>query len=119
MNAKTALINALTGVGYVSGQTLFLQGTVNPSLSYPAEFVTFWVNYTDDVSFYNNGVSKTAWNVSVILYANSATVVNEKPSTIISALKAAGFIPQGKGQDVLSDEDTHTGWAMEFIYLEH
>ena len=38
---------------------------------------------------------------------------------LLRKAKKAGFIPQGKGQDILSDEPTHTGWAMDFIYKEY
>ena len=35
-----------------------------------------------------------------------------------SALKAEGWICQGKGFDVQSDEETHTGRGLNVIYME-
>jgi len=35
-----------------------------------------------------------------------------------AALKAAGFIPDGSGHDVLSDESTHTGRGLTLLYIE-
>ena len=119
MNPKQILIEALTLLGFEDGKTIFLQGTMNPEAAYPAEFVTFWTNYTEDNSHYDNATNSVDWNFSVMYYAEDAALVNTKPLEIAKALKQRGFVQQGKGQDVLSDEITHTGWALEFTYPEY
>lgn len=98
---------------------VFLQGTLNPNEAYPDEFITFWTDYTDDNAHYDNSVKSVDWNFSVIFYSNNPDRVASVPALIRSALKNAGFIPQGKGNDVLSDVQTHTGWAMGFIIIEN
>jgi hypothetical protein len=35
-----------------------------------------------------------------------------------AALKAVGFIPDGSGHDVMSDEPTHTGRGMTLYFIE-
>ena len=117
MNVKSILINALKTCGFVEGKTLFLQGTLGDRV-YPDSFVTFWTDYTADSRHFDNGVQAVDWAFSVIYYSNDAESVNTTPDSITTALRAAGFIPQGKGQDIPSDEPTHTGWAMDFIYNE-
>ena len=97
---------------------VFLQGTRNPEEAYPHELLTFWTNYTSDGTHYDNEVKSYNWNFYVIYYADDPALVNSKPLEIAAALKAAGFVQQGRGRDVLSDEPTHTGWAMEFTYSE-
>ena len=97
---------------------VYLQGSMNPDKAYPAEFVTFFVNYTDDISHYDNAVHIVGWHFAVIYYSNDPTLTNTKPFKIAAALKAAGFVQQGKGSDILSDEPDFTGWAMDFIYPE-
>lgn len=97
---------------------VYLQGTISPDEEYPSEFITFWTNYTDDEAFYDNDNHATEWDFSVIYYSENPAQVATKPVEIRQALKASGFIPQGKGQDIPSDRPTHTGWAMEFIYKE-
>lgn len=116
---KMRLINALTKCGFVEGETLFLQGTMNADKAYPDTFVTIWCNSTDDSAHYDNNAHSTDWYFSVILYSNNPTLVNTKPSEIRAVLKSEGFIPQGKGNDIPSDEPTHTGWAMDFAYKEN
>ena len=112
---KQKLITALQTFGY----PVFLQGTLNPADTYPHTFITFFVDSTDDNAHFDNIVNSVDWHFSVILYSDNPATVNTKPDEIRAALKAAGFIPQGKGNDVMSDEPTHTGWAMDFIYTEH
>lgn len=93
---------------------VYLQGTMNPDAEYPAEFVTFWTNSTDDSAHYDNAVAGVVWHFSVMFYSSDPARVNSKPLEIAADLKAAGFVQQGRGHDLLSDEPTHTGWAMDF-----
>ncbi len=116
---KLKLIEALKTCGFVEGKTIFLQGTLNPNEAYPESFVTFWTSAVDDGVHFNNVTNSYDWNFTVIFYSANAALVNTKHNEIRAALKAAGFIPQGKGQDVLSDEPTHTGWAMDFVITEY
>lgn len=116
---KRYIIDTLASCGFVEGKTLVLQGTYNPDEPYPDTFVTFWVNSTADNTHFENIVSSVDWDISVILYSNDPATVNTKPDEIRAAMRAAGFIPQGKGQDVPSDEPTHTGWTMDFRYTEY
>lgn len=114
---KKLLIDTLEKLGFKSGKTLFLQGTLGDK-TYPESFVTFWTDYTADNAHYDNDIHSVDWSFSVIYYSNSAKLVNTKPQEITAALRSAGFIPQGKGQDIPSDEPDYTGWAMDFIYTE-
>ena len=111
---KNLLINELEKFGY----PVYLQGSLNADEDYPETFITFFT-YTTDGSHSDNNVNSIEWNISVILYSSEPKIVNEKPIEIINALKNVGFIPQGKGQDIPSDEPTHTGWAMDFKYIEY
>lgn len=97
---------------------VYLQGTMNPEEAYPADFVTFWTPATDDAAHYDNAVAAVDWTFYVIYYSSDPTQVNKKPFEIAADLKAAGFVQHGKGYDILSDEPTHTGWAMDFVYTE-
>lgn len=97
---------------------VFLQGTLNSDEVYPDNFITFFVDATSDISHYNNDVNAIEWAVSVMYYSNDPDKVATVPNTIRTALKQVGFIPQGKGYDLPSDVQTHTGWAMDFLYRE-
>ena len=116
---KLKLIAALENCGFEEGKTIFLHGTMNPEEGYPDEFVTFWTDDVPDGVHFDNVTRSYDWGFSVIYYSCDAARVNTKPNEIRTKLQAAGFIPQGKGQDAPSDESTHTGWAMDFVITEY
>ena len=97
---------------------VYLQGTMNPEEAYPAEFVTFWTPSTDDAAHFDNATVAVNWTFYVIYYSSDPNQVNTKPFAIAADLKAAGFVQLGRGSDILSDEPTHTGWAMDFLCVE-
>lgn len=97
---------------------VFLQGTINPDISYPQKFITFFVSDSDFNEFYDDDANRIDWYVNVMFYSSDPAEVLSVPPLIIRALKAQGFIPQNAGIDIISDVQTHTGWAMEFIYPE-
>lgn len=112
---KLKLIEILETFGF----PVYLQGSMREDESYPDSFITFWTDSTTDGAHYDNDTKSYIWSFSVIFYSNSPTMTNTMPEQIRKALKAVGFIPQGKGQDIPSDEPTHTGWAMDFVYKEN
>lgn len=97
---------------------VYLQGTMNPDEKYPDEFLTFWTPSTDDAAHYDNVTAAVDWTFYVVYYSSDPAQVNTKPFAIAADLKAAGFMQRGRGYDILSDEKTHTGWAMEFMCVE-
>lgn len=97
---------------------VFLQGTLNPETAYPQKFITFFTTDSDFDKFYDNNSNLIEWYVTVIFYSDDPVEVNTVPKQIIAALKQAGFLPQNAGLDVISDVETHTGFAMNFIYPE-
>lgn len=115
---KSELISGLENCGFVNGATIMLQGTLAPDSPYPDNFITIWTDYTADHSHFDNVVKSVEWHFTVILYSIDPDFLKTKSNEIIKTLRGVGFIPQGKGQDIPSDEATHTGWAMEFIRVE-
>lgn len=96
----------------------FKQGTLNDQEAYPDNFITYWVDYTDDGVHLDNEVRSIEWSFSVIFYSTSQALVDTVPAQIRADLKNAGFIPQGRGNDIASDRPSHKGWAMDFIGVE-
>ena len=111
---KEKLISTLEELDF----PVMLQGSLGEENEYPDSFITFWCDDTEDNQHFDNDAHATYWTFSVIFYSNNPILVNTVPSVIRALLKGAGFIPQGKGNDIPSDEPTHTGWAMEFIGTE-
>ena len=111
---KERLIEVLSSFGF----PVFLQGSLNEGDAYPETFITFWTNNADDGSHYDDLPANWVWEFDVYVYSSDPRVVNGLPDQVRRALSAAGFVPRGKGWDVASDEPTHTGWGMEFYYIE-
>ena len=112
---KDKLVSELEKLGY----EVFLQGSLSEDKSYPESFITYWTDDTADNAHYDNDTTAYEWYFSVIFYSNKPALVNSEPDKIRKALKAAGFMPQGKGRDIPSDEPTHAGWAQDYIYIEY
>ena len=111
---KSLLIEKLESLGY----PVHLQGSIGEDEEYPDSFITFFTLSGDDAAHFDNEPVGTAWGYQVFFYSTDPRLVASVPKEIHSLLKSAGFIPQGRGRDIPSDEPTHTGWAMEFYYLE-
>lgn len=111
---KDTLINVLETF---CPNNVYLQGTL--SESYTDSFITFWTDEVPEADFLDDEPAAALWNFSVNYYSDDPTKVNTVPDQIRTALKEAGFIPQGKGRDLPSDRPTHTGWTMDFIVREN
>ena len=100
------------------GMPVILQGALSTDDAYPNSFFTFWNNYTTDVEFYDNTETETIWNFDLNFYSNDPDTVNSMLLEAKKLLKSVGFIPDGSGHDVLSDEPTHTGRGMTLLFIE-
>lgn len=115
IEAKNLLINTLVDV---FNYPVMLQGSLSADDAYPANFFTFWNNSTDDAAFYDNAETETIWNFDLNFYSTDPMLVNTVLLQAKAALKAVGFIPDGSGHDVMSDEPTHTGRGMTLYFIE-
>lgn len=100
------------------GENVFLQGTIAEDVQYPAKFITFFTSDSEFNEYYDDDPNRIDWTVSVIFYSSDPAEVLSVPPQIIRAMRAEGFLPQNAGVDVISDVDSHTGWAMDFVYPE-
>lgn len=94
------------------------QGSMSMDEEYPQSFFTFWNNSTTDEAFYDNTESETIWNFDLNFYSDDPTSVNTKLLEAKTLLKNVGFIPNGSGYDVMSDEKTHTGRGINLLFIE-
>ena len=101
---KEQLIEILKTFGYI----VRLQGSFTEDERYPDSFFTIWNN--DTIAF--------IWNFTINFYSVDPVLVNTIPERVRSALRKDGWIVYGKGYDVPSDEPTHTGRALDAVYIE-
>lgn len=114
MDVKQLLIDTIESFNL----PVYLQGSMSDDEQYPDSFFTFWNNSTTDDEFYDNTEFRTIWDFDLNFYSNDPVAVNSTLLTAKQQLKAVGFIPNGSGYDVISDEPTHTGRGMNILYIE-
>ena len=112
---KNELISILNKIGF----PVFLQGSLNENDEYPASFFTFWNFETPEDKHYNNEPVRAVWGFWVYLYSDDPIVVDEKLIEAAKLLKESGWEIDGKGQDVASDEPTHTGRMITCRRIEN
>lgn len=112
---KELLINTLSALGY----PVILHGSMAEDAAFPDSFITFLTLDAPEAAAFDNETALTEWQYQVNFYSNDPAKVESEPKKIRAALKAAGFIPQGKGRDLPSDEPTHTGWTADYYYIEN
>lgn len=94
------------------------QGSMGMDEEYPARFFTFWNTATDDHKHYNNAAQGCVWQVEVNFYSKKPADVCGALEEARQALRAAGWIVNGKGHAVGSDTTTHTGRGFTAVYIE-
>ena len=110
---KQILLNALEPFGF----PVILHGSLGADEPFPPDFFTFIVNSSPTKFQFDDTPIKTSWSVTVNFYSNDPHNVEQYAAESRTALKEAGFIPQGKGYDLPSEEPTHTGWTTEYLLL--
>ena len=114
MSAKANLIEIFDGIGYPH----WLMHTMPMQQKYPASFFTFLSIDAPFVAHYDNQPHAVAWAFWVGFYSNDPALVESVPAELIKRLRAAGWVVEGMGEDVQSDEPTHTGRRITAYYLE-
>lgn len=112
---KSKLISILETFGF----PVFLQGSMSEEDTYPSSFFTFWNFETPEGTHYDNDANSAIWGFWVYLYSDDPLTVDEKLIEAAKLLKNNGWLIDGKGQDVASDEPTHTGRMITCRYIEN
>ena len=115
LDLKQMIVNTLTTEFKIP---VILQGTLLDSEAYPDDFFTFWNTASSSAMYYDGNENETIWEFELNFYSTNPSHVNSYLLTAKSLLKAEGWIIDGKGYDVPSDEPTHTGRGIILIYME-
>ena len=108
--------NLITILETYCPDNVFLQGTLNPEEAYPNTFITFFISDSEFDAFYDDDANRIDWSIAVMIYSINPNTIDTIAKGVIRDCKSAGFIPQNAGVDIPSDVETHTGWAIDFIY---
>lgn len=94
------------------------QGSLADDEPYPDTFITFWVSSTESIKHYDNKPKYIYWDFYINVYSNDPNIVESLSSEVRELLIKNGYLTNGRGSDAASDEDTHTGWEMNFLKKE-
>lgn len=112
---KQQLIDILSTFKY----PVFLQGSINSEDAYPDSFFTFWNFSTPESAFYDDNAGAAVWGFWIYFYSTDPLKVQSVPEQARQALKAAGWTPDGRPQDTITDVVTHTGAMFTVYFLEN
>lgn len=111
------LINILNPI---VGNKVYRQGSFSENDEYPNLFITFWENESSDKGHYDNTkVVGYEHNFDINVYGSDVDEVYTTMESVITELKNNGFIVDGKGFDIPSDEPNFIGRHIETIYLDY
>ena len=116
MNVKDLMIETIQAE--YKDIPIIQQGSMAEEDAYPASFFTFFNNAVDGNEYYDNIEGSYIWDFDLNFYSEDPALVNSMLLEAKRLLRAKGFIIDGKGYDVLSDESTHTGRGINVIYIE-
>lgn len=105
------LIESLESLGY----PVYLQGSVADG---EKSVFTFWNDDTSTQDNYGNEEITILWEYSVNFYSDSPLLVNSILQDAKRVLKSRGFVIDGVGYDVHSDEEGVTGRGINVNYLQ-
>jgi hypothetical protein len=112
------MIEKLIGLLAVYGYPVIMHGSMAEDEPFPNNFITFQLTGSPEQDFFDGNPYGTQWRFAVAFYTSDPALLTTVPQQIYTDLKAAGWIPQGKGYITPSDEPTHTGWVNEYYFLE-
>lgn len=97
---------------------VFRQGSLNENDKYPDSFFTFWNPDSTDHAHYNNDEYGIRWEFDVNFYSTDPLKTYTLLEEVRRKLKADGWIISGRGFDIDSDVETHTGRQIRVYYLQ-
>lgn len=111
---EDSLISLLQTFGF----DVMLQGSMTQDADYPDHFFTFWNNYTDGVSYYDDDFLTAIYSYDVNYYSTDPEDVYTTLRAAVKLLKDSGWTVPPDGHTVASDEPTHTGRGITVLYLK-
>lgn len=96
---------------------MYLQGSLPPEEDYPPSFFTFW-NFETLERYYDDEPWACTWSYDVNFYTSDPAIRISTMKDAAIALRAAGYVVEGVGEDIDSDVQTHTGRTLVCRFTE-
>lgn len=97
---------------------IWLMHTMPNTAAYPETFFTYLPIDAPFVMHYDNRPHAVVWAFWIGFYSSDRSRVLTMPRELTKRLLAAGWVVPGLGEEVQSDEPTHTGWRLTAYRVE-
>jgi len=114
VSVKEELKKILDGFGLPS----WLMHTMPAKQRYPDSFFTYLSADARFTALYNNRPHAAIYSFMIGFYSSDPDKVESVPLELARRLMDAGWIVEGPGDDVQSDEPTHTGRRITAHYIQ-
>lgn len=97
---------------------VYQQGSFTKTEDYDDHFFTFWNDDSYGTRFYDNKEIRTGWRFTIYYYATDPAVCLDMILKAKDLLIKNGWIVSGKGRDIASDSEYHSGRMIEIYFIE-
>lgn len=115
MSVTDNLISIFDEIGYPSWE----MHTMPADEVYPESFFTFLAVDAPFTAHYDNAPHAVAWAYMIGFYTSDPAKADSMPMELARRLMAAGWITDGLGESVKSDEPTHTGRRITAYFVQN
>ena len=112
------MVDEVLNILAMTGYEVYRQGSLAGNEEYPDSFFTFWEVGSPDHAHYDNRRYGTEWAYEVNFYSTDPDLTYSVLEEVIVAFESAGWTVPSRGNDVRSDEPTHTGRGVNIYFLE-
>lgn len=109
---------ALEPILAATGYEYARQGSYAPDGPLPASFFTFWNVSTGEDQFYDNGSHRSVWRWQVFFYTMDPSIMYSAMDSLIASAREAGFVPEGRAEDIDAKEPGYVGRTVHLRYPE-
>ena len=97
---------------------VYRQGSFTEDQEFPESFFTYWNNDSWDGSHYDNDAVRWTWSFDVNFYSSDPSKIQKALDDAKKELKKNGWIVSGKGRDLPSGKESHTGRGFSAYFIE-
>lgn len=115
MGPRTELLEIFDGLGFPA----WLMHTMPATLQYPESFFTYLSFDAPFTAHYDNQPHSVMWGFMIGFYSSDPEKVERVPLELAKRLRTAGWVVPNAGEDVQSDEPTHTGRRITAWRAQH
>lgn len=95
------------------------QGSFSRDDELPESMFTFWNVETPDTWFFDNNNYRVEWEWVVYFYTKDPAILYTKMEDFIRIAREKGFLADGNGKDIQSDNPEYLGRYVRLVYVEN